>query len=206
MRITLHNKHSRLPNIFTSTHPSMRTLRLAAHFGPRLQSPSSSHPPYHHASRRRAPPSPAALQLSSGIVAANTTISFKAYIFNYVILLTRSWYLYIETGFSTSFYEHDSGFTSLDIPFFNWNLPRKKQNIDFLLYFLEKMWFNMLVSLPFFDKISFISDKNDDHITTTFCSYFLNPLWSVQKWLSVCIYIHISYFLIINHETYNYAK
>ena len=39
---------------------------------------------------------------------------------------------------------------------------------------------------PFVNKIGFVSDKDNDDITTSFCAYFLNPLWSVQKGLSVC--------------------
>ena len=43
-----------------------------------------------------------------------------------------------------------------------------------------KLW------LPFINKISFVTNKDYDDITSSFCPYLLDPLGSVQKWLAVC--------------------
>lgn len=39
---------------------------------------------------------------------------------------------------------------------------------------------------PLVDKVSFISDKEDEHIATSLCIHFLDPLWRTKKGLPVC--------------------
>ena len=68
------------------------------------------------------------------------------------------------------------------------------KSLTSILHIMWKIWSNTWVIRrelnnipPFINQISFVSHKDNNHIAATFCTYFLDPLCGIEKWLSNCI-------------------
>lgn len=95
----------------------------------------------------------------------------------------------VEPGFRAGFDEHDVEFFRSVLPFFCGHLSaeREAEASDIcMLYQFEEVYRNeSRKHSPLVDKISFVPNEHDDHITTPLRADFVDPFWGVQKGLSI---------------------
>lgn len=117
-------------------------------------------------------------------------------------------HLNIESCFCTGFYKHDSKLFSLAIALLYRHLPVKSpkwhyqakdkpynciNNIHNLIRSRGRAGINsnhgtlFILHLPFINQISFVTNKDNDNITSSFCTNLLNPPRSIQERLPICI-------------------